>query len=443
VVSTGLQPAPRRGHINALRRPALALADQGFASGANFLLNVALARAMDVAVYGSFATAFVCSLFVAVIHGGALLDPIAIIGPTRKRGLDSRYVALQLRQHLRISVLLALLPVAVGLVTLLATPERALGTAFLMAGVTLPGVLALPLVRRMLLVAGSHADAACAAGVYALTLGTGFVALHRVGLVSIVTGYMLMGIASVIGSLVLLRKYDWCAIRREWHLGRLEVIEPAHWREARALVPAAMVMFAVTQIQVPATTVLLGTGAAGVYRAMQLPMIAVGQVITAVAALALPVLASAFASGDHARFEARTRLLAGGMLIVCIVAELALVVGHSQLSRVLYGEKFTDASWLMAVLGLVGVASCWGTAFGVALRAMQRSDTQLRAALLTAVIGVPAALTLTALYGIVGAATSTVFNYLLFSAVNLQQYVLARPREVMKIPRAALSPNSL
>jgi O-antigen/teichoic acid export membrane protein len=102
----------------------------------------------------------------------------------------------------------------------------------------------------------------------------------------------------------------------------------------------------------------------------------------------------------------------------------------------MFGGRFVESSWLMPLIGLVAITSCWGTAFGVALRAMRASRTQLIAAGTTAVVGIPLALGLTATYGVQGAAVSAVVNYLLFSTMNARAYIRMR-RQITDVERPA------
>jgi len=402
-------------------RPTYALVEQVSVSGANFLLNAVLARALEPAAYGSFATAFVCGLFATVVHNGALLDPIAIAGSGRPN-LTSEYVASQLWEHLRLCAVLALLPLSAGALVLGLGREAVLGHALLMSGATLPALLLLPLVRRLLVISGRPVRAASAAVLYAGVVVTVSIAMSVSGSHDVIGAYLLLAVASLAGASLLADTGGWRAIGRSVRVDRRWPIDALQRQQAWFLVPAGALTFAVTQMQVPAIVLLLGTEQAGLYRAMQLPMVAIGQVITAAVTMTLPRLSAAFAVGDVNGVIRRTRQLVVVLLIVCSAAEACLVVGHRAITATLFGGKFVESSWLMPLAGLVAITSCWGTAFGAALRAMQESRTQLVAAVVTAIVSVPVVAALIAWYGVAGAAASAVFSYLVLSTVNARFY---------------------
>ena len=170
---------------------------------------------------------------------------------------------------------------------------------------------------------------------------------------------------------------DWWLLGTLVRSGHRRFVQPAQRRQARFLVPAGALTFTVTQIQVPTLVFLMGAEHAGLYRAMQLPMTAVGQIITAAATMALPRLAESFSAGDLAGVARRTRALVLVLLAICVGAEACLVFAHEAITLAMFGGKFVESSWLMPLIGLVAVTSCWGTALGVALLAMRESRTQL------------------------------------------------------------------
>ena len=391
-----------------------------------------LARTLDLSSYGAFATAFVCGLLAAVVHAGALLDPMAIIAPSRNGTAWSAYAGSQVREHLRVSLRLAILPLGAGAATALAGGPESLTTCLVLTALSLPAVLSVATARRLLLVSGDLRQVACASAIYAATVGCGAVLLHNGGRLDLVTTYGLMAVAGVAGSLPAVRRVGWQTVSGAF-AGRVAQVGPEQRRHARTLVPAGVLAFAVSQLPLPAVALLLDTSHAGIYRAMQIPMIAVGQVITAMSTMALPRLSAAFAGGDVAGMRRHTRMLACGLLATCFGVELMLIAGHATLAAVLLGDRFVGASWLMPMFGLVGIASCVGTTLGTALRAMRRSPTQTMAAAAMAFVGVPAALVLIPQFGVAGAAASSVLGYAVFTSVNVYYYcgdarALERPR---------------
>ena len=411
----------RRG-LTYLRRPALALVDQASTSGAHLVLNVLLARSLELTTYGSFAMAFACSLFVSVIHGGALLDPISIVGPTRARTGWDEYVAGQCRAHLRISTRLAVLPLLLSALAFTLAAPPALVQALMLTGITLPAVLAVTVVKRLLLAADRPERAAVAAVTYGTVVVGGAVMVWRVHHLSLAAAYVLMASAGLLGSLALWHPRQWVGLMRALHPRRHEDGRAEQRKEASALVPAAILAFALSQLALPLVSLLLDTATAGIYRAMQMPMIAAGQVISALSTMALPRFASAYVQGDDGRLRSQVHALATGLLMVCLAFEGLLLLVHEPLTVLLFGERFRSASSLMPIFGLVGVVSCAGTVYGAALRAMRRGSTQVVSTAAAAAAGIPVTVLLTSVYGLSGAAAASVIGYAIFTAMNWHQY---------------------
>ncbi|MFQ5571532.1 MAG: hypothetical protein ACE5G0_17775, partial [Rhodothermales bacterium] len=64
-------------------RISLSILDQILLSGANFILNVLLARWLIPDAYGAFAVAFSVFLFLSGIHNALIVDPMSVLGPAR------------------------------------------------------------------------------------------------------------------------------------------------------------------------------------------------------------------------------------------------------------------------------------------------------------------------------------------------------------------------
>ncbi|MDR7400087.1 MAG: hypothetical protein QN144_12370, partial [Armatimonadota bacterium] len=62
-----------------------AVADQGLFSGANFVVNVLLARWLSPAEYGAFAVALSIFYLLAGFHSAVLTEPMMVFGAGRYR----------------------------------------------------------------------------------------------------------------------------------------------------------------------------------------------------------------------------------------------------------------------------------------------------------------------------------------------------------------------
>src|SRR3954447_18443067 len=66
-------------------------ADQAFAVGATFLLNVVLARSQTKEEYGLFALSYSLFTFLSALHNAAILEPCTVYASGRYRGRFPQY----------------------------------------------------------------------------------------------------------------------------------------------------------------------------------------------------------------------------------------------------------------------------------------------------------------------------------------------------------------
>ena len=75
-----------------LRKGSLAVTDQALFSGANFLVNVLLARRLAPEEYGAYSLAYAWFLLCAALHQSLLIEPMMIFGAGKYGDRFLRYV---------------------------------------------------------------------------------------------------------------------------------------------------------------------------------------------------------------------------------------------------------------------------------------------------------------------------------------------------------------
>src|SRR3954465_8649412 len=83
---------------------SLALIDQAFISGSNFLVSILLARWSSAPEYGAFAVAFAIFLLLSQFQQSVLLEPMSVFGGSYSGGRLKRYYGSLLHMHTRIAV---------------------------------------------------------------------------------------------------------------------------------------------------------------------------------------------------------------------------------------------------------------------------------------------------------------------------------------------------
>jgi O-antigen/teichoic acid export membrane protein len=417
--ATGFLPAPARLRVWGIKS-ALSLLDQGLTSGAGFGVNLLLARWMAPEVYGGFAVAFAGFLFVSGFHNVLLLEPMSVMGPSRYAERLPAYFRAQIMVHLVLVGPLSSVALLASLVLWRITPGSPLSVTVLGAGLTLPFLLLFWLVRRMCYVVHRPSAAALGSGLYLLIVAAGLFVLGQYSWLGSFTAFLLMGCGSIAASGLLL-----------WRLGlgeRETGAEPdvswravlwENWSYGRWLVGSAVLFSVSSQTQTFLAAGILGLGAAGILRAMQIPSLVMVQIITATGLLVLPSFSYDFGRGrtKQLRHKAMLVSLVLAVAAVCFAMFLALFAGRTE--HLLFGGKYAAYAWLMPVLALVPAASGISMGYSMALRASQRPHFDLISNMFAAPVAILSALFLMRSWGLAGAAASMALSFAVLSIVTI------------------------
>lgn len=415
-------------------RVALSILDQGLFSGANFVLNVLLARWLPLGEYGAFSVAFAAFLLLAGFHSALILEPMGALGVGYRSPGLGRYLRILLGMHAVLTVALSLAIAAAALVVVDA-PSR---SAYAGLALALPLLLLYWLTRRAWYLESRAGAAALGSAVYAAVLLAATAGLANTGGLSSLTAFLAMGLASLLASV-------WCLPRLGVTGRNGPLDDPAvavwavaadHWRYGRWVVLIAVVSPLMAQVQTYVVAAFVGLEGAGVLRALLNFALPMAQATTAVGTLALPVLAADYQAGRYAAMARKGTWVSLGLGGLALVYELGLVVLGQPLERVVYGGRFAGLVWLIPVFGLVPVFAALASGYATELRAAQRPDRELLATALTIPVGLASALAMTAAWGVAGAAISLVLTY---AASGMLLYILCQQVRT-ELARRAVSP---
>jgi O-antigen/teichoic acid export membrane protein len=393
-------------------RSVISLVDQGLTSGAGFAVNLLLARWMAPEVYGAFAVAFAGFLFVAGFYNVLLLEPMSVMGPARYTGKLPGYFRSQIGVHAVLVGALSGVSLLGGLVLWNVVPGSPLVGAVMGGGLALPFLLLAWLARRMCYVMQRPALAIQGSAFYLGFVGAGLFALAHFGRLGSFTAFLLMGWGSVLASCLLL-----------WRLGLLKrrsAAEPVvswrsvlreNWTYGRWLVGSTVLSSISSQTQMFLVAGMLGLGAAGILRAMQLPSLVMTQVVFAAGLVVLPAFSYDFGKGLTERLRHKVMLVSLGLVGAALVfaALLALFAGRTE--HLLFGGRYAAYAHLMPVLALVPAAIGFSTGYSMAMRASQKPSFDLVANAIAAPVGVVSAIFFVRRWGIAGAAASMAVGF--------------------------------
>jgi O-antigen/teichoic acid export membrane protein len=169
-----------------------------------------------------------------------------------------------------------------------------------------------------------------------------------------------------------------------------------------------------TQVQTVLVAGYVGLGAAGVLRAMQLPMLAMVNALGAAGSLVLPVFSRDFGLGKIHQLRQKARLvslvLGGGEL--CFVGLLALLA--VPLERLLFGGKYASYAWMMPVLSAIPLFVAVSMGFAHSMRAAHKPHFDFLANAVAAPVAMLSSLLFIKKWGAGGAAASMVLASLVY-----------------------------
>jgi len=381
-----------------------------------------LARWLAPEIYGAYAIAFAGYLFVGGLHNVIVLEPMSVIGPSRHAARLREYFRAQLLVHGVMAGTCSAGVACVAVAVWLVEPASPLAGAIAGSGLALPFLLSLFLARRMCYVRQRPFTATLGSGCCLVLALIGLYMLRHFGWVSPCSVFLLVGVASLVGSGVVLRQVGVGAL---WEVGisdgrRITWASALreNWAYGRWLVGSTILYSVSGQVQMFLAGAFLGLGAAGILRAMMLPASAMTQVVTAASLLVLPGFSYDFGRGLAGRIRQKAMILSGVLCGagICFSVMLWMVAGRTE--HILFAGKYAAYAWLMPMLSLVPAVNGLTMGFSTALRASQRPHLDLLANAIAAPIAVLSAVSFIHWWGLAGAAASMVTGFVVYMGVN-------------------------
>lgn len=388
-------------------RSALSLVDQGLTSGSSFLLNVLLARWLPQEAYGAFAVSFAGFLFLSGFHNVIFVEPMTVIGPSSYSRRLTDYFSAQLRAHMILVGTLAGLGLLGGGVLAIVVSRSPLGAVILAASLSVPLLLSFWMTRRMCYVVQDPAIAMQASALYFALLFAGTFGLRQLSSLTPSTAFLLMASSSVLASVFILRRlrvsFDFFSRGRS---PAFRQILTENWSYGRWLTLTNALSWMSLQAQTFLAAALLGLAAAGTLRAMQLPSLAMTQVIVAATLLVLPSMSQELGRGNVDRLRKKAILSTAFLTALGTLFVAGLFLFAAPLEGLLFGQKYSTSAWLIPVLGLAPVFMGFSSSLSLALRALGKSRFELLAYVLSATTALVSAWVFMPRWGLPGAAAS-------------------------------------
>ncbi len=410
-----------------LRQGVWTVLDQALFAGANFLVNVLLARWLSPEAYGAFTVAFVVFLLAGTVHGGLLIEPMLVFGPERFKGRTGAYLRALLSGHGAFSLAAGAVLAAVGGVAW-ALGSPALGALFATLAVAQGAILVLWLMRRACYVVSRPAWAAGAGVLYLGLLVGGALALRGAGWLSGPAALGLMAATSLVAAAALAVRLGVPA--RSPEAGLVADARAAHVEYGRWAAPTGAIEWVQSSIPYLALPLFVGLEGSGALRAFYNLAMPALMGFSALATLCLPIFVRARAAGEIRPTVRKVGLAFVGLALA--YGGLTLLGGRAAVDW-LYDGQYAVSLPILILLALAPLGAAVANLLVTLVRSAERPALVFRARVATVAVVSTAGLAATAALGVAGALLSDLMGLLTALAA------LARParRSLEPAPPAA------
>jgi len=349
---------------------AYSFADQAFAVGGGFLVNVALARTQTKEEYGMFALSYSVYALLLGLYHAAILEPYTIYGSGRYREHFSEYLRLMVRTNAIIGLSLTGFLLLTCLLLSWMAPHlvsRALWGLAATAGVLLSGHL----LRRAFYLQHQAVFAAQTSLAFFITVACGLWLEAKWGRLNSFTVFLALAAGwTIAGSL----------LGRRLSLGKPKHafldIEPDYWREhwkySKWVLATAIVFQFTTQAYYWLVAGFLSAKEAGELRAMYLLVTPMDQIFIALSFLVIPALSARYAAKSMGSFLFLWKRYA--LLTLGVTGAFAFTVRMlgKPVMHILYAGKYDGLTSFLFVLALLPVVTGIGSAINNAVIAAEK-----------------------------------------------------------------------
>lgn len=394
------------------RQGALAFLDQAFFAGANFFVNVLLARWLLPEDYGYFVTLYTLMLFVGVFHSALVVDPFLVLGAGKfyPRYADYFRFAVRFHRHMLAATVVCALALAWA-VAEFTTLETGVGVAATILAWSL--IATLWFLRRCCYLVDQLAAAVRAMAVYFFGLLALIALFQFAGRLTVTTAFVCFVVAAAVAAY-----YLYTALRAEaatTSVAAADITVMAdHWRLGSWGLATQLLSWVPGNIYFVVLPLVADDVANAELKALATLTMPVLHVISVIVTLCLPrlVRARGTAEFDH--------LLKSALALCAVLAVtnwLLLGMFGEFFIALLYRGQYADQSRLLWLIGIAPIFSVVIALIGAALRALENNRALFFVNVVAAGVSVTVGVALMYMWHTEGAAVGWVLTSILSSVL--------------------------
>jgi O-antigen/teichoic acid export membrane protein len=389
-----------------------AVMDQGLFATTNFILNILLARWLNIIEYGTFSVAYTIFLLLATFYSATLSDPMLVFGPGKYKSKIGAYMRVLLLGQWIFGVTIGIIFffAYLALWRFTSSPQA---PVFFGLAIASPFILFQWMMRRACYINLNPQFAAIAgAGYMALNLFGAF-SLYYFKCLSPNTALFTLAIASLLSGLWLFFKLRVCYNFRK-DSGLIRDVLNDHWQYGKWASGTAALSWIPGNIFTLFLPIWWGIEASAAYKALINMLLPMMHVTTALGAIFLPILVS---RRGLPSFRHLVLLFLVFIILVTVIYWVLLGVFSEVIIRFLYNGKYLEYVDLLWLTGIIPIMGGLVTISGCALQAIELPDKVFISYVASSGVTLTIGLLFVLSMGVSGAMVGTLTAYIITGSI--------------------------
>lgn len=406
-----------------VRKGGFAILDQGLFALSNFLVNIFLARWLTQNDYGAFAVAYSIFNLFGAFHATMLTEPMLIYGAGKYAADFRKYLGSLLLGHLGVALLISVILAGAGAVLWLRGTVP-LSQAIFGLAIASPFILILLLLRRAFYVGLKPHLSATGGALYMLLMAGGAYGLFRRHWLSTFSGFLVMGVSSLLVSiwLLILLKPHWKHEHKKAAADHHKSVLADHWDYGKWATASVFFRWFPFNIYYTLLPVFAGLEGSATLRALMNLIAPISNSNAALGGLMVPKFVTTF----HARGKkGLNRLLVTSLAVLmlgAVIYWLFLVLFGPEVVRWLYHGKYKAPTLFFLLMGALPLLGGIGLVIGAAMRALKLFDKGFYGSVIASAVTLTLGLWFLKCYGATGAVLGLLSSGLAGTAAGIYFY---------------------